>query len=177
MVNGYFTLMIIRGAQALRVVQEALRDALGENWHNDLTPEVAGGLHAAPPLSNILFLPFVIRPRDVERLGNISYGPTGRENTLDLYRSRRRPTNAPLEADVSTAPPLFIAHGSNDSVAPVESARTLATRLKNGSPNPVVYVERPGGQHAFDLFYSLRYSAVVDGLEAFAAWLNTRGAN
>jgi acetyl esterase/lipase len=42
------------------------------------------------------------------------------------------------------------------------------------SSNPVVYAELPGGQHAFDLFHSPRFEAVVDGIEAFAAWVRSR---
>jgi hypothetical protein len=38
----------------------------------------------------------------------------------------------------------------------------------------VVYAELPGAQHAFDLFHSLRFEAVVDGIEAFAAWVRSR---
>ncbi|MFB7337806.1 hypothetical protein ACFC00_40400 [Streptomyces adustus] len=35
----------------------------------------------------------------------------------------------------------------------------------------MVYAELPGGQHSFDLFHSPRFEAVVDGVEAFAAWV------
>jgi hypothetical protein len=35
----------------------------------------------------------------------------------------------------------------------------------------VVYAELPGGQHSLDLFHSLRSEAVVDALDAFAAWV------
>jgi hypothetical protein len=37
----------------------------------------------------------------------------------------------------------------------------------------VVYAELPGAQHAFDLFHSLRFEAVVDAAEAFTAWVRT----
>jgi hypothetical protein len=33
-----------------------------------------------------------------------------------------------------------------------------------------VYAELPGAQHAFDLFHSPRCEAVIDAIEAFAAW-------
>lgn len=73
----------------------------------------------------------------------------------------------------SDAPPFFIAHGTDDSVATVETARRFAAHLRAASPNPVVYAELPHGQHAFDLFHSFRFSAVIDGIEAFAAWVRT----
>jgi acetyl esterase/lipase len=34
---------------------------------------------------------------------------------------------------------------------------------------PVIYAELPGAQHAFDLFHSMRFEQVIDGIEAFAA--------
>lgn len=49
-----------------------------------------------------------------------------------------------------------------------------ADHLRSGSPEPVVHAELPGRQHAFDLFHSFRFSAVVDGVEAFTAWVRSR---
>jgi acetyl esterase/lipase len=69
------------------------------------------------------------------------------------------------------APPFLIAHGTKDALATVEATRNFATRLRHTSSNAVVYAELPGGQHAFDLFHSPRFEAVVDGVEAFAAWV------
>lgn len=47
--------------------------------------------------------------------------------------------------------------------------------MRAGSAEPVVYAELPAGQHTFDLFHSLRFSAVVDGVEAFVENVRTRG--
>ncbi|MDQ1025072.1 acetyl esterase/lipase [Streptomyces umbrinus] len=69
------------------------------------------------------------------------------------------------------APPFLIAHGTKDALAPVEGARYFVDRLRRVSESTVVYAELPGGQHAFDLFHSARFEAVVDGVEAFAAWV------
>jgi acetyl esterase/lipase len=69
------------------------------------------------------------------------------------------------------APPFLIAHGTKDALATVEAARNFAGRLRHTSANAVVYAELPGGQHSFDLFHSPRFEAVVDGVEAFAAWV------
>jgi acetyl esterase/lipase len=80
----------------------------------------------------------------------------------------------PLGYDASKAPPFFVAHGALDTLAMVETARRFVHHLRSGSSNPVVYAELPGGHHAFDVFYSLRYEAVVDGVEAITAWLRTR---
>jgi acetyl esterase/lipase len=67
------------------------------------------------------------------------------------------------------APPFFIAHGDLDTDVTVEQARTFSGHLRTVSDDTVVYVELPGGQHAFDLFHSPRFESVVDGVEAFAA--------
>ena len=43
-------------------------------------------------------------------------------------------------------------------------------RLRKTASNPVVYVELPGAQHSFDLFHSIRFEALIDGIQAFATW-------
>lgn len=66
-------------------------------------------------------------------------------------------------------PPFFVAHGDADTLVQVEHARAFVRSLRGASSAPVVYAELPGGQHGFDLFRSVRFEAVVDGVEAFAA--------
>jgi pimeloyl-ACP methyl ester carboxylesterase len=82
--------------------------------------------------------------------------------------------SSPLAYDATTAPPFFLAHGDQDSLIPVETARLFATKLRATSSNPVVYAELPGAQHGFDRFHSLRFEQVVDAIEAFTAWLRSR---
>ena len=55
-----------------------------------------------------------------------------------------------------------------------EATNDLVELLRSESKNPVVYAELPKGQHNFDLFHSFRSEAVVDGIEAFAAWVRSR---
>jgi acetyl esterase/lipase len=55
----------------------------------------------------------------------------------------------------------------------VEDTRAFVTRLREVSTQPVVYAELPGAQHTFDLFYSLRYTQVIEAVAAFGAWLHT----
>ncbi|GAA4587420.1 alpha/beta hydrolase [Planotetraspora phitsanulokensis] len=81
------------------------------------------------------------------------------------------PESSPVDYIRQDAPPFFIAHGDRDSIAPVEGARLFAGKLRSTSSSPVVYAELPGAQHAFDLFHSPRFERVVDGVEAFAAWV------
>ncbi|MEU1365775.1 alpha/beta hydrolase [Streptomyces sp. NPDC005803] len=71
------------------------------------------------------------------------------------------------------APPFLIAHGTKDALGTVEGARHFVAELRKASAHAVVYAELPGGQHSFDVYHSARFDAVVDGVEAFAAWVLT----
>jgi hypothetical protein len=49
-------------------------------------------------------------------------------------------------------------------------ARDFVARFRTTAPErPLVYVELPGAQHTFDLYYSVRFDAVIDAVEAFTA--------
>ena len=72
---------------------------------------------------------------------------------------------------VADAPPFLFLHGDNDSSTLVEDTRDFVAKLRAVSGQPVLYGELPGAQHTFDLFYSLRYSYVVDAVTAFCVWL------
>ena len=68
------------------------------------------------------------------------------------------------------APPFFVIHGANDTLVPVEQARSFVRMLRGESKEPVAYAELPGAQHAFEVFQSPRTSytsaAVLRFLEA-----------
>ena len=70
------------------------------------------------------------------------------------------------------APPFFVIHGSHDSLVPVAEARELVSRLRETSKEPVAYAELPGGQHAFDVFHSVRSAHVLRGVERFLRWVH-----
>ena len=65
------------------------------------------------------------------------------------------------------APPFFVLHGANDSLVPVEVARTFVAALRAVSAAPVVYAELPRAQHAFDVLASLRCQATTIGVASF----------
>ncbi len=67
----------------------------------------------------------------------------------------------------AVAPPFFVIHGTNDSLVPVEQARSFATMLRKESSQSVVFAELPGAQHAFDVFWSPRTHATVHAIEQF----------
>lgn len=79
------------------------------------------------------------------------------------------------------APPFFVLQGRNDTLVPVETARTFVRRLRETSGAAVAYAELPLAQHAFDVLASLRCqattSAVADFLEGARAAANQGGGH
>jgi acetyl esterase/lipase len=65
------------------------------------------------------------------------------------------------------APPFFIVHGTHDTLVPIEDARRFAAALRAAGAAAVL-VEVRHGQHAFDIFPSLRCLPVVQGALLFA---------
>jgi acetyl esterase/lipase len=83
------------------------------------------------------------------------------------------PGSSPLDR-LGEAPPFLFLHGVDDSSVLVEDAREFAAGLRAVSGSPVVLGELPGGQHAYDLFRSVRYSYVIDAVAAFGSWVGRR---
>ncbi len=81
--------------------------------------------------------------------------------------------SSPMAHTGPGAPPFFVAHGDRDTVVFVEGARAFVEKLRAASESPVVYLELPGGQHAFDLFHSVRFERVVDAIDAFTRVVRT----
>ncbi|WP_027341437.1 alpha/beta hydrolase [Hamadaea tsunoensis] len=84
------------------------------------------------------------------------------------------PESAPAWHVTADAPPFLLAHGDKDTLVPQADARTFAEHLRRVSSAPVVYAEMKGAHHAFDLYHSPRFEAVVDAVEAFAAAVRSR---
>jgi acetyl esterase/lipase len=76
---------------------------------------------------------------------------------------------SPLNHVNPDAPPFFVLHGRNDSLAYVEQARTFVEQLRKTSAQPVVYAELPFTQHAFDIFGSVRAAHTAVAVEQFLA--------
>jgi len=69
------------------------------------------------------------------------------------------------------APPHFVVHGDHDTMVPVAEARHFCEVFRRTARAPIVYVEVPGAQHAFDLFPSLRSAFVLHGVERFLGYV------
>jgi len=76
---------------------------------------------------------------------------------------------SPITHVSDDAPPFFVLHGTNDSLVPVEQARSFTARLAEVSRQPVVYAELPYAQHAFDSFGSARAGHTAVAVEQFLA--------
>lgn len=68
------------------------------------------------------------------------------------------------------APPFMILHGTNDSLAAVRDGKVFAEKLQDASEQPVVYVEMPGAEHAWETMHSLRTEHTIDGVHRFLEW-------
>ena len=77
---------------------------------------------------------------------------------------------SPIYQVNAAAPPFLVVHGDADSLVPVGEARRFVARLQDASNQPVAYGEIPGGQHAFEMFPSLRCEYTKQGVERFLVY-------
>jgi len=75
------------------------------------------------------------------------------------------------------APPFFVVHGENDSLVPVEQARSFVAMLRAESKQPVVYAELPGAQHAFEVFDSPRTTFSAGAVHRFLESIRVRAGH
>ncbi len=92
-----------------------------------------------------------------------------------LFRDPRREIEhferaSPLLRVNPDAPPMFVIHGTHDSLVEVTQARDFVSRLREVSKHEVAYAELPGTQHAFDVFPSIRSAHVTRGVDRFLRW-------
>jgi acetyl esterase/lipase len=81
---------------------------------------------------------------------------------------------SPLAQVHADAPPFLVIHGRNDTLVPVGEARLFVERLRAVSDAPVLYLELPGTQHAFDVFPSIRSAHVVRAVGRFVEMVRLR---
>ena len=74
------------------------------------------------------------------------------------------------------APPFMVVHGTLDSLAAVSEGRVFSQKLRETSNNPVVYLELPGAEHAWEVVHSLRTEHTVDGVHRFLEWVRAGNA-
>ncbi len=84
---------------------------------------------------------------------------------------------SPIRRLRADAPPLFILHGENDSLIPVDEAREFVDAIREVSKAPVLYAELPGAQHAFDIFSSPRAHNTAEAVGEFLSWVYASRVN
>jgi len=95
-------IVLIRQAHRVGdVVEAALREGLGDDYADHISPEFLDRHDPRVPL-RALALPFRWRHKDVRRIRNVSYGPYGHRNKLDVYQPREEGSGRPV---------LFQIHG------------------------------------------------------------------
>ena len=83
-----------RAREAEPVLEAALVDTLGSDYRDAIGPERTRALRHDVP-RGLLLRPFRYHGPEVEVVRDLSYGPHGRLNTLDVYRRRDHPGRAP----------------------------------------------------------------------------------
>ena len=73
-------------------------------------------------------------------------------------------------------PPFMVVHGTHDSLAVVAEGRAFSHKLREVSHNPVVYLEMPGAEHAWETVHSLRTEHTIDGVHRFLEWVRAGNA-
>ncbi|HUY67282.1 MAG TPA: hypothetical protein VMV06_10730, partial [Acidimicrobiales bacterium] len=70
--------------------------------------------------------------------------------------------------------PMFVFHGTNDTLVPVAVGRHFVARLAEVSEAPVAYAELPRAQHAFDVMASIRSRHTTMGAVRFLEGIRVR---
>jgi acetyl esterase/lipase len=84
----------------------------------------------------------------------------------ELYRLM-----SPVTHITKNAPPFLVLHGDKDTLTSYAEAQYFVSKLSEVSAAPVAFAAVPGGQHAFDLFASLRCDFAIAGIaERIEQW-------
>ena len=83
-------------------------------------------------------------------------------------------SGSPLSHVTADAPPMFVIHGTHDSLVWAEEARPFVSALQAVSKQPVAYAELPGAQHAFEIFHSVRTDHTVHAVGHFLEWTHAQ---
>jgi acetyl esterase/lipase len=81
---------------------------------------------------------------------------------------------SPIAQLNSAAPPMFIVHGTHDSIIPLAEAIAFVDAARAASKQPVVFASLNGAQHAWDLFNTPWAQNTVDAVYAFCTHLQAQ---
>jgi acetyl esterase/lipase len=87
--------LVAEAHRARDIAEDALREVLGDDYRAEIEPSLADRFD--PPLARRrLVRPFTRRHDEVAVTKNLSYGPYGRRNRLDVYRHVDEPDGCPV---------------------------------------------------------------------------------
>jgi acetyl esterase/lipase len=148
-----------RGLRAGPALDDALSEGLSAGWRSTVDAALAARLRRRLPFASILFWPFLVRRRDVERVADISYGDAGKRNQLDVYRHRSHPSDSPT---------LVYLHGG-----------AFRSGRKNREARPLIYRLASQGWLCISANYRLspaaRFPDHVIDVKKVIAWVRERG--
>jgi acetyl esterase/lipase len=140
--------------------------------------EAETGTKAAKLRRHRLLAKLVMKTRDDEAYAKASPLARAAQRTPPTFHDQQNPKGSFAGRDTrggsvdhEEVPAFFVIHGRNDTLVPVEEARLLVERLRAMSDQPVIYLELPGTQHAFDVFPSIRSDHVVRAVGRFCEYL------
>ncbi|KAA1190421.1 alpha/beta hydrolase [Pseudohalioglobus sediminis] len=143
--------------------------------HADFQPgfeDADTAVQAAVPFYGVYDLldRYEIRPEmSMEKMLSDRVMQCTREQNPELWES-----SSPLAHVHEDSPPMFVIHGTHDTLVWVEEARTFVSALQKVAKEPVVYGELPGAQHAFEVFHSVRTDHTVNAVTDFLEWTHAR---
>jgi acetyl esterase/lipase len=93
---GLLLHLYLRSLGSQSAIDRGLQEGLGDHFFDQIRPEFATTLRAGAPPSRWL-RPFHVHDRQhVEHIRDLSYGPAGRRNRLDVYRPRQAAHGCPV---------------------------------------------------------------------------------
>jgi acetyl esterase/lipase len=109
-------------------------------------------------------------------------GSMSMEDVLAKYVMKSKPEEhrelweqaSPISHVRADAPPMFVLHGTHDSLVWVEEGRSFVNKLRAASDQVVAYAELPGAQHAWEVFHSVRTDHTVNAVTDFLEWCFAR---
>jgi acetyl esterase/lipase len=150
--------LIVQSQRVRGIAEAALVEGLGPDYATKILPHKAASHDLRVPWRQLL-LPFYMRHPDVERARNISFGPYGRKNKLDVYRHKDHPEGAPV---------LLFIHGGG---------WTISNKDQQGKPIMLHFASRGWVCVAPNYRLSPRntWPAHIEDVKRAIAWIREHG--
>jgi acetyl esterase/lipase len=81
---------------------------------------------------------------------------------------------SPIAQVGSHTPPVFVLHGTHDSVIPMAEAAAFVDALRRVSAQPVAFAQVHGAQHGWDLFNTPWTGHTVNAVHGFCEYIHAK---